>query len=168
MLHGQQVLIEQHIGGLPKIDDYGIQGQVDLASRGPHGVRIVDWKMGSSVGDDESLQLVIYARWAMTKFAVPADEIIVQRVFLGDGTIEAEWRLDQHAIRRGWARLVQDIEGMRQLDEYGRTGVMDAFTPCGKERVCRQCKFQEICEARSSGPALRPISAWLVEETTVS
>jgi len=54
MLQGPDVLIEQRIGGLPKIDNYSIQGQVDFASRAAPGVRIVDWKMGSSAGDDDS------------------------------------------------------------------------------------------------------------------
>jgi hypothetical protein len=156
MLEGQEVLIERHISGLPKAGDFGIQGTVDFTSAGLSGVRIVDWKMGSSVGDQDSLQLSLYGRWASSKFNVAPTEVIVHRVFLGDGVVERECHLDERIIRRSEARLLQDIELMEELDRYGRTGVEGAFSPCEKEKVCRQCKFQEICPATRSALGSRP------------
>src|SRR5262249_12745955 len=38
--------IEKAIGGLPKVDGYGIRGQIDFAVRHAQRVRIVDWKSG--------------------------------------------------------------------------------------------------------------------------
>jgi hypothetical protein len=158
MLGGQEVLVEQRIGGLTKAGEFGIQGTVDFACVGPSGVRIVDWKMGGSVGDQDSLQLSLYGKWAVAKFQVAPTDVIVQRVFLGDGVVEQERRLDARIMRRGEARLLQDVELMEELDRYGRAGIEEAFSPCEKEKVCRQCKFQEICPATRSALGSRQTS----------
>jgi hypothetical protein len=42
---------------------------------------------------------------------------------------------------------MQDIELMKELDPYGREGNERAFSPCAKEKVCRQCKYQGTCPA---------------------
>jgi len=168
MLQGHEVLVEQKIGGLPKAGAFSIQGTIDFASVGPCGLRIVDWKMGGSVGDQDSLQLSLYGRWASSKFGVSPIDVVVQPVFLGDGIVERERRLDEATLRRGEARLLQDVELMGELDRYGSTGVEGAFSPCEKERVCRQCKFREICPAMASGPCLRQISGSLPVVRTVS
>src|SRR5262249_30319217 len=123
-----------------KMAGYGIDGQVDFVSMLPSGVRVLDWKMGLPVGDDDSLQLFTYAWWASLNFMVKPEEVSFQRIFLGDATIEPVRPFDAALLRRGKARLVQDIELMKELDPYGREGNERAFSPCAKEKVCRQCK----------------------------
>ncbi len=157
MLKEAQVMVESPIAGLPRIRGFAVQGKVDFASAGPLGVRIVDWKMGKSTGDDDSLQLFLYGKWALQHYRVDPENVVVQRVFLGDGQVEEERRLDAATLRRGEARLLEDVEWMEQLDRYGREGVVNAFSPCVKEKVCRQCKFQGICPAVGCRPVWKRI-----------
>ncbi len=144
---GDEILTEQPIGGLPKIRGFTIMGRIDVACRFGSEVRVVDWKMGASVGDEDSLQLTLYGWWATEKFNVSPENVIIQRVFLGDGTVEGEIRLSARMLERGRARLLQDVERMRDLQEYGEKGIFEAFPPCEKEKICHQCKYQGICPA---------------------
>jgi hypothetical protein len=47
--------VEQRVGGLPKFDEFGVEGQIDLVGRDAAGVRVVDWKLGVSGGSHDSL-----------------------------------------------------------------------------------------------------------------
>jgi hypothetical protein len=93
---------------------------------------------------------------AEKEFAVTPDVVSVRRVYLGGPHIEDERRLDRESLLLGRARLIQDIELMRELDPYGRAGNEEAFTPCQKVNVCRQCKYQGVCPENNSGLTLRP------------
>jgi hypothetical protein len=87
--------IEQRVSGLPKFDEFGIEGQIDLVGRNATGVRVVDWKLGVNRGSHDSLQMLIYGLWAEKKFQVDPTKVSAQRVFLGDGTVEPERQLDR-------------------------------------------------------------------------
>ncbi|MBY0458056.1 MAG: PD-(D/E)XK nuclease family protein [Gemmataceae bacterium] len=147
--------VEKRVSKLPKIDGYGIDGQIDLAGRDGGVIRIVDWKSGVQVGGHDSFQMLIYGLWAEKEFAVKPDDVRVQRVFLGGPTVEQEKALDRTMLRAGRARLIQDIELMEDLDPYGREGNEEAFSPCMKANVCRQCSYQQACKANCSGLAPR-------------
>jgi hypothetical protein len=150
--------VEQRVSKLPKFDGFGIDGQVDLVAVGLDGVRIVDWKSGVKSGRPDSLQLLIYGLWAGTRFGVSPSAVRVRRIFLGDGALEAECRLSDELMRVGKARLLQDIELMKDLDDYGRSGNEEAFSPCLRENICRQCKYQGVCPDVASRPSSRPTS----------
>lgn len=137
--------IEKPIGGLPKIDGYGVRGQIDFAVRHDERVEIVDWKSGLQGGGHDSLQLFIYALWANKQYQIKPESISVRRVFLGEGRVEPARGLDATSLSRGEAKLVQDIALMREQQEYGKAGTEEAFTPCLKVNVCRRCKFQREC-----------------------
>jgi hypothetical protein len=147
--------VEKRIGKLSKIDGYGIEGKIDLAGRDARGVRIVDWKLGVPGGGHDSLQLLIYGLWAEKDFGIHPSAVPVQRVFLGSPTVEGERALDRPSLRAGRARLIQDIEIMQEMDSYGRDGNEEAFSPCKRENVCRQCKYQQACKDSCSGLAPR-------------
>ena len=49
--------------------------------------------------------------------------------------------------------MIQDIELMEDLDPYGREGNEEAFSPCMRENVCRQCSYQQACKDSCSGLA---------------
>ena len=148
-----EVYTEQSIGGLPNVRGFTIMGRIDVAVRTKSSVRVVDWKMGSCVGDEDSLQLTLYGWWATQKFGISPDSVVVQRVFLGDGTIERGVRMNERMLDRGRARLKQDVERMEGLHDYGVKGFWGAFPVCDKEKVCHQCKFQGVCPAVASATA---------------
>lgn len=135
---------------LEKLDEFSLEGQVDLAGEDDDGVQVVDWKLGSATGSHDSLQLVTYGWWAAQEFGVAPTKVRVRRVFLGDPTIEVACALTESLLRRGKARIIQDVELMKQMDEYGQAGNEEAFPPCETENVCRQCKYQELCPANRS------------------
>lgn len=141
---------EDPIGGLPHIGEFRISGRIDAWSRTGNNIRIVDWKMGGTVGDEDSLQLVLYGWWAVQKFGVPPEFVTVQRVFLGDGCIEAPLQISDRLIERCQARLHQDVERMENLHGYGKQGHFEAFPACQKEKICHQCRFQGMCVALAS------------------
>jgi hypothetical protein len=147
LLAGDESRSEDSISGLPRIGEFTISGRIDGWSRRDQRIRLVDWKMGGSVGDQESLQLVLYGWWATERFHIPAHQICVQRVFLGDGVAEQALVLSERLIDRCRARLHQDVRRMEELHEYGVQGCFNAFPPCQKEKVCHQCRYQGICAA---------------------
>jgi PD-(D/E)XK nuclease superfamily len=147
MLAGQDVLIERRLAGLPSIRAFAISGKIDFCSRGQSGVEIVDWKMGKSGGDEDSLQLALYGIWACKQFSVSPEKVRIRRVFLGDGKIEQARKLGERLMSRAQARLSQDVEEMAFLHPYGVAGHVEAFTPKPKEKVCEMCIFQKLCPA---------------------
>lgn len=143
---------------LEKLDGFGIDGWVDFAGRDERGVQVVDWKMGRMTGNRDSLQLVTYGWWAAKEYGVDPTCVRVRRVFLADPTIEEDRPLSESLLRRGKARIVQDVELMKQMDVYGQAGNEEAFSPCEIENVCRQCKYQALCPASRSGLTSKRIS----------
>ena len=148
--------IEQKVSGL-KIAGYSLDGRLDLVGRNSEGVEILDWKMGEdddSSGD--SLQLVLYAWWAEQKFNEPAPRIRARKVFLASPEIGPMVQVNAAMIRRGRARVIQDIQMMEELDAFGSQGIEEAFTPCEKINVCRQCKYRGICPAGTAMTTSKP------------
>ena len=148
--------VEKRLSKLPKVDGFGIEGKIDLLGRADNCVNIVDWKLGQAGGGHDSLQLHLYGLWAGKEFQVDPGRVSVQRVFLGDATVEQAVPLDRSSLRIGKARLIQDIELMKELEPYGSSGNEEAFSPCVKENVCRQCKYQQVCPDSQSGLLPRP------------
>jgi hypothetical protein len=160
MLASEDKGAEASICGLPRIGEFTISGRIDGWSRNGSTIRVVDWKMGETVGDEDSLQLVLYGWWAVQRFAVAPENVTVQRVFLGDRSVEAPLQICERLIERCRARLHQDVERMQALHEYGEEGHFEAFPACEKEKICHQCRFQGICVALASLRESKRISVW--------
>lgn len=143
--NSDQVFAEQSIGGLPQIRDLTVMGRIDLVCLQGDQVRVVDWKMGTAVGDRDSLQLSLYGMWACKKYSVNPECVSIQRVFLADPHVESPINLSARSLDRAHVRLLQDAALMEELHQYGVDGVIDAFPQCDKERVCHQCKYQGLC-----------------------
>ncbi len=145
--YGEQQLIEHALSGFPPVRQFSINGRIDYCTKIGPQVEVVDWKMGRSTGDEDSLQLAVYGVWALQHFGVEPDCVRVRRVFLGDGKIEEARTLTDRRVLRARARLAQDIEQMAQLHPYGTAGHAEAFTPKPKEKLCETCKFRTLCPA---------------------
>ncbi|MBX3394343.1 MAG: PD-(D/E)XK nuclease family protein [Phycisphaerae bacterium] len=148
---GAGVTVGKKISGL-RVGRWIITGEIDLLVFDAANSRIIDWKIGISHGPQDSLQLFIYSWFASEDAALRGTTITAQRAFLGNGTLEPPTLLTTEHIHRGRARVLQDIELMDELDQYGREGVEEVFTPCMKENVCRRCKFQSICPKITAAP----------------
>lgn len=122
-----------------------VSGRVDLAVRTDTGVLVLDWKMGHDSNVDDSLQLASYALWAGDYFKVPPEAIQLLKAPLADGTLVSS-RADEGMLRRGRARILQDVELMVAMDGYGKNGQSEAFTACAQPKVCSLCPFLEACQ----------------------
>lgn len=140
--------IEEWMNGL-SINDVEIKGIVDLYSLENANLRILDWKMSSFESQHDSLQLFIYGIWGAQNYEIDPSDITIQKVYLGDGTIEEPRTLSEQDMNRGNARLIQDIEHMNQMHPYGMSGNEKAFTPCDNLKVCAMCKYQKVCKRES-------------------
>ena len=122
-----------------------VTGKVDLAYDHEGRVTVVDWKIGIGDGSgDDSLQLAVYALWAVDHFGCNTEMLRVCKVhFASDEVID--FRADAEVLAAARARVLQDAERMAVMDEYGRTGVAGAFTPCAHPAVCRLCPFCGVC-----------------------
>lgn len=145
--YGEQQLVEHALKGFSPVRQFSIQGRIDYCAKIGQQVEVVDWKMGRSTGDEDSLQLAVYGIWALQHFGAELECVRVRRVFLGDGKIEEARTLTDRRVLRARARLAQDIEQMAQLHPYGTAGHADAFTPKPKEKLCETCKFRTLCPA---------------------
>jgi hypothetical protein len=105
----------------------------------------VDWKLGEedNAGDD-SLQLAVYALWAVQTYGYEPRSIRVCKIFLGSEKI-VDFRCNDEVLAVARARILQDAERMLLLDKYGKDANANAFTPSAQQAVCRLCSFLKVC-----------------------
>lgn len=142
---------ELRVSGM-KLEGWTIGGQIDLLAIGDESCEVADWKLGKTERGTDSLQLHIYGEFAAAKTGLPREQIFLRRVFLGDAVIEAPTTLTQEQSSLGRTRLLQDIELMEELHQYGQDGREGVFTQCNHMNVCRRCKFQAICHKTPMNP----------------
>ena len=135
-------LIEKSIN--IKNHHFSMRGKLDLAYRDGSRIAVIDWKIGKSNGNDDSLQLLSYAFGAIKEFECQPASIDLYRVHLSDSGI-ASFQVSEREVLRAEGRIIQDMERMEMMDEYGKQAIVDAFTPCAQPRICKQCPFQDIC-----------------------
>lgn len=121
-----------------------VDGVIDIAFDEGNIFRIADWKTGKVEEEDTSLQLLTYALWVANKKG-KKDAIIIEKAYLAEDRIEQLEYSDVH-LARARARIIQDAEILRELQELGLEGNSQAFTKCGKPKICLLCPFQEVCD----------------------
>lgn len=130
--------------------DVKIRGKVDLAYKYNGQVVICDWKLGSPNPEDSDLQLLSYALWALGHFHCSATHLILRSAHLESGRVIA-LPVSSTSLQRAKARIIQDIEKMKQMDNYGLQPIADAFTPCAQPRICELCPFRKYCPLEKQG-----------------
>jgi hypothetical protein len=124
-----------------------VGGMIDLAYPAGERVVIVDWKLGGDSGSgSDSLQLAIYALWAIDRFGRTPEMIDVYRAHLSCAEV-VSFSVDRRKLAAARARIVQDAITMATIDRYGIEGVFEAFTPRGDIAICRHCSFVRACPA---------------------
>jgi hypothetical protein len=122
-----------------------VDGKVDLAFRSNSQVTVVDWKLGRAYGSgDDSLQLAVYALWAVRHFSCAPGDLRLQKAHLGSRDV-IDFRADSDLLASACARIVQDAQQMSALHEYGVQGIAAAFSPCLQPLVCRDCPYRQVC-----------------------
>ncbi|WP_454801415.1 RecB family exonuclease [Mucilaginibacter phyllosphaerae] len=126
------------------MEGFRVDGIVDLMFDDDGTVIIADWKTGELVVEDTSLQLLSYALWAMDNKSISSDRIRLQKAYLENGALES-MEFSAQQIKRARARMIQDVEILKELEEFGNEGVIEAFPCCEQEKVCQLCSFKKIC-----------------------
>jgi hypothetical protein len=139
----EDALLEKHIRINER--DFSAAGQIDLAYPEDGRFVVVDWKIGDTHGSGDSLQLLFYALGVMQELSCAPDGIDLYQAHLADGKI-SKFAIRKGEIQRAKARIIQDLQKMQALHDYGQNAVAEAFTPCDQERVCALCQFQEVCQ----------------------
>lgn len=120
-----------------------VDGKVDIAYLDNKRLIIADWKTGKKEIQDTSLQLLVYALWARQFKEWDFSELEIQKAYLATGTLEKLDFSELH-VSRAKARILQDAELLKEMDEYGKESEKEAFTMhIGKN--CKNCPFEEIC-----------------------
>jgi hypothetical protein len=147
---GPEALIEIPIkvAGLP----CGVNGRIDLAYQEDDDAIVVDWKTGGTLGGDDSLQLATYGMWSLSRYKTSPNNIRIHKALLVDGSLSTA-RVDGKMLARARARIIQDAELMAALDDYGREGIVSAFSPCAQPAICALCRFRKLCDGRASPDA---------------
>lgn len=122
-----------------------IDGQIDIAFKNNGEVIIADWKTGKVEFQDTSLQLLTYALWAIEKQDVKPHQIKIQKAYLQENMVENLEFSEKHLFRAR-SRILQDVDIMRELHDFGKDGVAEAFTKCDQLKICEFCPFQEVCK----------------------
>ncbi|MGA8660056.1 MAG: PD-(D/E)XK nuclease family protein [Chthoniobacterales bacterium] len=123
---------------------FAMRGKIDLAYPIGERVAVVDWKIGKSSGDDDSLQLFSYAMFVLKESRCLPDALDLYRVHLVENSVSS-FKVRPREIQRATARIIQDCHRMSSLKSYGVDARAEAFTPCSQPRICCLCPFQEIC-----------------------
>lgn len=135
-------LIEKNIS--IKNSHFSMFGKLDLVYPDGDRIGIVDWKLGAAGNNDDSLQLLSYALGAIKEFNCQPDSIDLYCIHLSDSSIESS-NISEQEVSRAKGRIIQDLERMKMMDEYGKQAIAEAFTPCAQPRICAQCVFESIC-----------------------
>lgn len=143
-LDGYELMPEKRVSGL-KAGGWAISGQVDLLAVNGRGCEVVDWKLGGEERGSDSLQLHIYGTFAAQASKVSPESVRMRRVFLGADVVEDAQSMSREATYVGRTRLLNDIQLMEELHEYGEQGREGVFTPCNQANICRRCKYRAIC-----------------------
>jgi RecB family exonuclease len=122
-----------------------VTGVVDFAAQTKGIIGIVDWKTGKkNAGEEDSLQLAIYAHWGTEQFGCPVEKVMVFKAFLGSGDL-VRFSSKSSSLENARLRVLQDVERMVEVHPYGMDGRMNAFTACAQKRVCSLCPYIAAC-----------------------
>ncbi|GGA92396.1 PD-(D/E)XK nuclease family protein [Puia dinghuensis] len=128
------------------LDFAKVVGKLDLCFEDYDQNFIVsDWKTGNLENEETSLQLMIYALWAVEARKIDKSRVKLYKAYLQEGTVEDLEFSDDH-IMRAKMKVVQDSERMKYLHKYGIDGNEAAFTKLPvRGKICEQCPFEEVC-----------------------
>jgi hypothetical protein len=122
-----------------------VVGVVDFALKTKEKPGIIDWKTcARTAGEDDSLQLTVYAIWGAEHFGCSAESVQVFKAFLGSGDL-VRYRTTAASLQKAQKRILQDAERLAAMHPYGVEGRMGAFTACAQPRVCSLCPYVAAC-----------------------
>lgn len=121
-----------------------VDGIADLIYSQDERWIITDWKTGTKETEETSLQLLVYGLWLIEEKGISPELILINKAYLNEAVLEPLEFSKVH-IQRARGRIIQDVERLKELEDFGNEGVIEAFTPCNQQKVCMQCPFKKLC-----------------------
>ncbi len=126
------------------INDIKVSGKIDLAFEENNSLVINDWKTGKKYFEETSLQLLIYALWARSNNKYIHRNILIQKSYLAEDTIDI-LKFSESQLSRAKAKIRQQVELLNEMDDFGNNAVVSAFPVRKHEKKCKLCSFEKIC-----------------------
>jgi hypothetical protein len=133
------------------LGDIRINLVIDCAIKEGESVFIYDWKTGKSLSEDLSVQLACYALYAIEKWGIDPEKLVVIEYNLSfdkancfsvtHGEVEELKSYVRGSIKDMQSLLI-DVENNVPLEE-GR------FSKVEDERVTQRCNFRKVCKLNS-------------------
>jgi CRISPR/Cas system-associated exonuclease Cas4 (RecB family) len=135
----------EKLGSL-NVDGVNVWVQIDCAFKACDDIQIVDWKTGKAEAEATRAQLMLYAMYAMNRWAAPAERIKTAEFNLTYGAWAAHrfTAEDFEALR---TRITESASAMRALldDPVQNIASEERFALAPSEKPCRQCPFRRVC-----------------------
>jgi len=124
--------------------------KVDAAHRSEAGIRIIDWKTGSSEDEYGPLQLAVYSLYASATWTAGGQGRVLVGVcdLAGDRASFSEEVVTPEDLDVARKHIVADAEAMAALLSSSReenVAVEDRYSGTDVPKVCRGCNFHRIC-----------------------
>ena len=109
-------------------------------------LELVDWKSGEKTSHAMSTQLVCYVLYAMSKWSVPLDKVLVTECSLQHNQIFSHTP-NKEEMAKGKQEIADSIDKMRTLLRDAKNNVAEIkdLPPVGDPGVCKWCNFQRVC-----------------------
>jgi hypothetical protein len=123
------------------VGDIKVWVKLDLLSRNKDGhIVITDWKTGMIESEGE-LQGEIYTLWVKTRFNLPADQIVIEFVYLREPSI-IQGRHTEEKLKECESRIILSAREILNMEKE------EDFVASPEESKCLHCNFATICPER--------------------
>ena len=110
---------------------------------------IIDWKTGSENRENLRLQLACYALFAMQKWSVGLEQIVLEGVFLRDGGRVSPYSISQESLSVAKEQIQRSAAAMAsKITDKEKNLVDEEACPCSPTpEHCSNCFFRQVCPA---------------------
>jgi CRISPR/Cas system-associated exonuclease Cas4 (RecB family) len=129
------------------LDETQVWAKIDCSYRDGDGARIIDWKTGRSMREENTLQLVCYALYGHQKWGVPLESIATTECYLLPMRTN-DYRVSQGDVEDARAYIRGSVADMHSLlaDVTNNEPLAEAaFEKTDSEGTCRRCNFLRLC-----------------------
>lgn len=129
-----------------KLGNINIDGRIDFAFEDNGKFHILDWKTSHYEYEETSVQLLVYALWAIEKHNQNIEDICIHKAFLLDGKME-NLEFNEKHLERAKVKIRQSVDEMNEFEKYGNEGIIEAFDCCDELKICNLCQYEKICKS---------------------
>lgn len=120
--------------------------KIDFAIKDEKSMIIYDWKTGKERETEMDLQLACYSIYAMQKWSLKPEQIVIKRYNLAIDKCD-QFSISDEQIKQIKDNMKESIGKMRELlkDEINNIAEEEKFLKTKNEWTCGRCNFKRIC-----------------------